>query len=105
MKGMHIRVQQQSDCITALIYGELDHHSAEQVRDELDSLIRRFSEIDLVLDLKNLSFMDSSGLGVILGRYKKLKAKGGSMYIRNANSQIERVFNISGIYQIIKKIK
>ncbi len=102
---MHIRVKQQSDIITAYVYGELDHHSAEQVKDELDSLIRRFNEIDLVLDLTNLSFMDSSGLGVILGRYKKLKAKGGSMYIRNANSQIEKVFHVSGIYQIIKKIK
>jgi len=102
---MHIRVKQQSDYIAAHLFGELDHHSADQAKDELDSLIRRFNDINLVLDLKNLSFMDSSGLGVILGRYKKLKAKGGKMYIRNANSQIEKVFTVSGIYQIIKKIK
>lgn len=102
---MHIRVKQQSDCVTARFYGELDHHCADQVKDELDSLIRRFNDINLVLDLKNLSFMDSSGLGVILGRYKKLKAKGGKLYIKNANTQIEKVFTVSGIYQIIKKIK
>lgn len=102
---MHIRVSQQSDCTTAHLFGELDHHSAGQARDELDSLIRRFNEINLVLDLKNLSFMDSSGLGVILGRYKKLKQKGGKLYIKNANAQIEKVFTVSGIYQIIKKIK
>ena len=102
---MHIRVKQQSDCITAHFYGELDHHCADQAKDELDSLIRRFNDINLVLDLKNLSFMDSSGLGVILGRYKKLKDKGGKLYIRNANTQIEKVFSVSGIYQIIKKIK
>ncbi len=108
MKGqpfMHIRVTQQSDSATAHLFGELDHHSAEQVKDELDTLIRRFNDINLILDLKNLSFMDSSGLGVILGRYKKLKAKGGKMYIKNANPQIEKVFTVSGIYQIIKKIK
>lgn len=102
---MHIRVTQQSDFTTAHLFGELDHHSAEQVKDELDLLIRRFNDMNLVLDLKNLSFMDSSGLGVILGRYKKLKTKGGKMYIRNANSQIEKVFTVSGIYQIIKKLK
>ncbi len=102
---MHIRVKQQSDCVIAHIFGELDHHCADQVKDELDSLIRRFNDINLVLDLKNLSFMDSSGLGVILGRYKKLKAKGGKMYIKNATPQIEKVFHVSGIYQIIKKIK
>ncbi len=102
---MHIRVTQQNDSATAYLIGELDHHSAEQVKDELDNLIRRFDDMNLILDLKNLSFMDSSGLGVILGRYKKLKAKGGKMYIKNANTQIEKVFTVSGIYQIIKKLK
>ncbi len=102
---MHIRVTQQSDSTTAHLFGELDHHSADQVKEDLDNLIRRFNDINLILDLKNLSFMDSSGLGVILGRYKKLKAKGGRMYIKNANPQIEKVFVVSGIYQIIKKIK
>ncbi len=102
---MHIRVTQQSGSATAHLFGELDHHSADQVKDDLDNLIRRFNDINLILDLKNLSFMDSSGLGVILGRYKKLKAKGGKMYIKNANPQIEKVFTVSGIYQIIKKIK
>ncbi len=102
---MHIRVTQQSDSTTAYLFGELDHHSADQVKEDLDNLIRRFNDMDLILDLKNLSFMDSSGLGVILGRYKKLKARGGRMYIKNANPQIEKVFTVSGIYQIIKKIK
>lgn len=102
---MHIRVMQQSDRITASLYGELDHHSAAQVKNELDRLIRLYKDTDLILDLKNLSFMDSSGLGVILGRYKTLKASGNSMYIKNPNRQIEKVFNVSGIYKIIKKLK
>lgn len=102
---MHIRFMQQSDSITASLNGELDHHSAEKVKKELDRLIRRYKDADLVLDLKNLSFMDSSGLGVILGRYKALKAAGHSMYVKNPSRQIEKVFNVSGIYKIIKKIK
>lgn len=102
---MHIQVKQQSDCVTALLYGELDHHSSQQVKAELDDVIRKYRDSNLILDLKNLSFMDSSGLGVLLGRYKKLKAGGNSMYIRNANKQIEKVFDVSGIYRIIKKIK
>lgn len=102
---MHIRVMRQSDSVTASLYGELDHHSAAKVKDELDRLIRRHKDADLVLDLKNLSFMDSSGLGVILGRYKTLKTFGNSMYIKNPSRQIEKVFNVSGIYRIIKKLK
>jgi stage II sporulation protein AA (anti-sigma F factor antagonist) len=102
---MHIQVKHQSDYVTAYLYGELDHHSSEKVKSELDDIIRKYRDANLILDLKNLSFMDSSGLGVLLGRYKKLKAIGSTMYIKNANRQIEKVFDVSGIYKIIKKIK
>ncbi|MGE5494319.1 MAG: anti-sigma factor antagonist [Burkholderiales bacterium] len=102
---MHIQVKRQSDYITAFLYGELDHHSADFVKSQLDEIIAKYRNANLILDLKNLSFMDSSGLGVLLGRYKKLKAHGSSMYIKNASRQIEKVFDVSGIYKIIKKIK
>ncbi|MDD5017757.1 MAG: anti-sigma F factor antagonist [Eubacteriales bacterium] len=102
---MQIHVKHQSDIITAYLFGELDHHSAEEVKTKLDDAIRKYSDANLVLDLKNLSFMDSSGLGVLLGRYKKIKMYGKNMYIKNANKQVEKVFDVSGIYKIIKKIK
>jgi len=102
---MRILVKRQSDYITAYLFGELDHHSAGEVKTQLDDIIKGCNDLNLVLDLKNLSFMDSSGLGVLLGRYKKLKAHGSRMYLKNANSQIEKVFNVSGIYNIIKKMK
>ena len=98
-------MQHKQDYSIAYISGELDHHTAEFVRSELDREIRSHKDANLVLDLKNLKFMDSSGLGVILGRYKKLKMQGKSMYIKNPNRQIEKVFNVSGLYNIIKKIK
>lgn len=102
---MHIRVKHQSDYITAYLIGELDHHTAEPVKIKLDDVITKYRNSNLILDLKNLSFMDSSGLGVLLGRYKKMKNLGNNMYIKNANKQIEKVFDVSGIYRIIKKIK
>jgi stage II sporulation protein AA (anti-sigma F factor antagonist) len=102
---MRILVKRQEDYVTAFLYGELDHHSADEFKQQLDEIIGENRELNLVLDLKNLSFMDSSGLGVLLGRYKKLRAGGSRMYLKNPNSQIEKVFNVSGIYNIIKKIK
>ena len=102
---MHILVKRQSGFVTAYLSGELDHHSAGDFKQQLDDVIRDIGDSDLVLDLKNLTFMDSSGLGVLLGRYKKLKSRGGSMYLKNPNSQVEKVFNVSGIYNIIRKIK
>lgn len=102
---MHIRIKHQSDRTTAYLFGELDHHSANQVKKDLDEIIKKYKTSNLILDLKNLSFMDSSGLGVVLGRYKRLKKIGNRMYIKNVNRQVEKVFDVSGIYKIIKKIK
>ena len=102
---MHIQVKRQNEYITAYLFGELDHHSSNQVKAELDEIIKAHRDADLILDLRNLSFMDSSGLGVLLGRYKRLKVYGNNMYIKNANRQIEKVFDVSGIYKLIKKIK
>ena len=101
---MQIRVKQQEHGVVASLYGELDHHSAMQTRQSLDHIIAKYKDTDLVLDLKNLSFMDSSGLGVIIGRYKKLKSSGNNLFVRNASRQIDKVFNVSGLYSIIKKL-
>lgn len=101
---MQIKVKQQDHGITASLCGELDHHTAMQTRESLDRLITKYRDTDLVLDLKNLSFMDSSGLGVIIGRYKKLKSNGHNLYVTNANRQIDKVMSISGLYSIIKKL-
>jgi stage II sporulation protein AA (anti-sigma F factor antagonist) len=101
---MQIKVKQQDRGIIACLYGELDHHSAMQTRESLDRLISMYQDTDLVLDLKNLSFMDSSGLGVIIGRYKKLKSSGRSLYVTNPSRQIDKVMNVSGLYSIIKKL-
>ncbi len=102
---MQVKLLHSSGCVTARLYGELDHHSAQDVRDALDGALKRFADADLILDLKNLSFMDSSGLGVVLGRYRLLKARGRGLYVKNVSGQIDKVFNISGIYRIIRKIK
>lgn len=101
---MQIKVKQQDDVITALLYGELDH-TAPRIRAGIPG--QAYLEVgnsDLVLDLKNLSFMDSSGISVIIGRYKKLKSDGRRMYVTNPNRQIDKVMSLSGLYSIIKKL-
>jgi len=92
------------DTLTVVLEGELDHHTAEKVRNELDMLIDDISIKNLILDLKYLSFMDSSGVGVILGRYKAIMKRNGSIAVKNANPQIDKILEISGLYRIIKKL-
>ena len=90
--------------LTVYLSGELDHHSASQIRQELDALIRDSRARRLVLDLSSLSFMDSSGIGVILGRYNQMARRGGSLAVRKPSSQINRIFDLSGVYQIVERL-
>lgn len=84
--------------------GDLDHNSAQAIRAELDELIRDPDVRRLIFDMSELGFMDSSGVGVIIGRYKLLARRGGSVAVRAGNRHVERIFELSGLYQIVEKL-
>lgn len=92
------------DTITVVLEGDLDHHNAERVRVELEELIANARIRHLILDLGKLSFMDSSGIGVVLGRYKTLSKRSGSVAVRSPNAHVDRIFAMSGLYQIVEKL-
>ena len=81
---------------------ELDHHIATYVRENVDEIIVRKNIKNIIFDFKNIKFMDSSGIGVIIGRYKKIANKNGKVSVINMNSRVEKVFNLSGMSKIIK---
>lgn len=83
------------------LVGELDHHSAEHLKDKLEAAIAQEDCHHIILNLKELSFMDSSGLGVLLGRYKMLKARGGEMVVCDASPAVYRLFEMSGLFKIL----
>ncbi len=89
--------------VVVALDGELDEKSAGQTREYLDKTIRANCH-RLILDFKKVAFMDSTGIGVLLGRYKKLTQAGAELCVTNLNSQIDKVFRISGLYQIIKAV-
>ena len=90
--------------MTVQLSGELDHNTAAQIREELDELIEDPQINRLVFDLSGLSFMDSSGIGMMIGRYKTMMKRGGSIAVRTGNSQVDRLMELSGLYQIIEKL-
>ncbi len=85
--------------------GELDEKSAEYTRLALEQTMMTAKASQIVIDLAKLSFMDSTGIGVLLGRYKKMKDRGIPIYIANPSVQAERIFQMTGLYQIMPKIK
>ena len=83
--------------------GELDEHTAEYTRVNLDTAMAQTVARQIVIDLANLSFMDSTGIGVLIGRYKKMKDRQVPIYISNPSTQAERIFKMTGLYSIMPK--
>jgi stage II sporulation protein AA (anti-sigma F factor antagonist) len=82
---------------------ELDHYAADKIRRKSDRVFEETEVKNLIFDFKNTCFMDSSGIGLITGRYRKIHDAGGKAYIVNVKPGIDRVLKMSGIYRIIGK--
>lgn len=87
--------------ITAALYGDIDHHAAREMRSELDGVIARSRPELLIIDMENVGFMDSSGIGLILGRLKAVRACGGDIIIKNAKPSIAAVIKLSGLSNLL----
>ncbi|MTI70918.1 MAG: anti-sigma F factor antagonist [Firmicutes bacterium] len=81
--------------------GELDHHTASDIRKQVDELYSEKMLHNIILDLDNLNFMDSSGIGLIMGRYKTVSQNGGKVCLINANNRIQKILKMSGILKIV----
>ena len=79
------------------LYGEIDHHSAVSLRKDLDELLLRERPRRLVLDLSRIAFMDSSGLGLLMGRYRFMKELGGVTVIEKANESVLKILRLAGM--------
>ena len=99
---LEVFCEEQNNTIVAHLNGELDHHSAEYIRIKIDYYIDTSTSKNLVFDFKNVSFMDSSGIGIIIGRHKKILAENGQVFLVNLNGTIKKVIELSGINKIVK---
>lgn len=81
---------------------ELDHHASEKIRRRVDYEIQRFMPKKVVFDFNRVVFMDSAGIGLLLGRYKTAKIYGGQVELMNVNEKLKKIFEMSGILRIIK---
>lgn len=82
--------------------GEIDHHNAAALRTGIDKLIYEKRPSKLILDLENIEFMDSSGLGLIMGRYSLLREFGGELAVRNPNAGVLKICKLAGMERMIR---
>ncbi|MFC5467834.1 anti-sigma F factor antagonist [Cohnella suwonensis] len=99
--SLQVELEQQRNVLIVRLRGELDHHTADVVRFKMEDAILRGRCDHVVLSLRDLHFMDSSGLGVILGRYKLVKSRGGKMVVCDVQTGVRRLFELSGLFKIL----
>lgn len=99
--GLSLRMKRNQNILVVQLYGELDHHAAEKVRTSIEEELDRGECTHLVLNLADLEFMDSSGLGVILGRYKRVSQMGGKMILCSIKPSVYRLMEMSGLFKIL----
>ena len=101
---MKVNIKSENGTAIAVLSGEIDHHTAKMRRAELDKFLITMQPDILAIDLSGITFMDSSGIGLIIGRYKLIKECGGRLEIRSPQPYIRRMLKISGIERIVKII-
>ncbi len=100
---MRLKLEVENNTLIIHLDGELDHHSTEEVREDIDNAIDSRNIKNIIFELSNMKFMDSSGVGVVIGRYKKIDKVGGVVGIVNSNPHVDKIFEMAGIYKIINK--
>ena len=98
---MKVSLKLKNNVLIASLSGELDHHSAKKVKDIVEDAIKNKGATSLIFDFSGLSFMDSSGIGVVVGRYKLISSLGGKVSICGASPSVNRILTVSGIKKII----
>ena len=81
--------------------GDIDHHNAQEIRENIDRELMRRGVRNLMMDVSGTGFMDSSGIGLIMGRYKKVSSLGGRVVICGMNKSIRRMLNMCGMERIV----
>ncbi len=99
---MYLKFDVENDKLIVALMGELDHHSAEEVRNRIDDRLDRDNINKLIMNFSGVTFMDSSGIGVVIGRYKKLNSRHGDICVVEINDRVKKVFELSGMFKIIK---
>ncbi len=101
---MDIKYRKSRDALTVFVDGELDEYSASHAKDILDRLLLdNINTSKVIFDLSGLSFMDSTGIGLLIGRYKKLRQFNVPSYISGASVSTEKVIELAGLYKIMPK--
>lgn len=101
-EGKDLNYQVQENCLTIFLPSEIDHHNAEDIRKHADKVIEEQQIRCVIFDFEETNFMDSSGIGVIMGRYKLIYLLGGEVWAIHTNERMKKILTMSGVTRIIQ---
>ena len=93
------------DVLVIRLKADLDHHTAVTIRESADALLTRSHAKHILFDFTGVEFMDSSGIGVIMGRYRQVIFQGGRVGVMGVGANVDRIFKVSGLYKIVERYK
>lgn len=99
---MDCKYQMKDGCMRICMPREVDHHSAAQMREEADLLIGAYHIRKLIFDFSGTEFMDSSGIGMLIGRCKNMSYGGGEVAAEHLNERMKKIFAVSGLHKVIR---
>ncbi len=102
MKG---RIEKKGSTLIVRLPRELDHHVAMEIRKEADRYLEAGALSEIIFDFSETEFMDSSGIGMIMGRYRLIHLMGGKVFARRLHKQVHRIFEMSGLKKIVEIIQ
>lgn len=97
---MDLKIESKDNAVTVYLTGEIDHHRAADIREKIDMAIERIRPPMLYLDFGGVTFMDSSGIGLVMGRYRAMQLIGGKLIVRNINPQIKKIMRLAGLEKL-----
>lgn len=97
---MPIKTEFQENKLTAYLSGDIDHHTSAEIRIVIDLEIEKLHPERIILDFSEVTFMDSSGIGLVMGRYKAAKPYGGKISVSGASQQIKKVMKLAGLERL-----
>lgn len=95
-----LEIQNEDNIMTAKLTGELDHHTCARIRQRIDARAESERPKVLLLDFSGVQFMDSSGVGLVMGRFRQMSLMGGQLKVVNIPEHLQRVFQLSGLSQL-----
>ena len=99
--GYEWRPRKGENVLVVRLFGELDHHAAAGIREDIDRSLERCAPCDLVFDFEKVTYMDSAGIGMVLGRYRRLREAGGSVVIASCAKTVRGILHMAGIFSLM----